>query len=69
MSSGQDPNHDGEQVEIRLRGTPHACSTIAQRLAEVLDVPRTSHPYPDRDGSDRVRIYLHATVPQRRGAP
>jgi hypothetical protein len=69
MSSGQDASQAAEQVEIRLRGTPEACSTTAQRLAEVLDVSHTSRPYPDRDGSDRVRIYLHVIVLQCRGAP
>jgi hypothetical protein len=63
--SDQDPGQPaGEQVEIRLRGTPEICQASVRRLAEILEVTRTSRPYPDRDGFDQVRVYLPAIVPE-----
>lgn len=69
MSSGQALSQaGGEPVEIRLCGTPDGCGVVAGWLAQVLNVTHSSHPYPDRNGFDRVRVYLHAITPDRRGA-
>ncbi len=52
------PNRTTDLVELRVIGTPDAAEQGAARLADLLDLDRTSGPHPSRKSPDLVLYYL-----------
>jgi hypothetical protein len=50
-------------MKVRLHGTHQEVTEATRRLLEALEVVAVSQPYPDRDASVLVRVYLEVRLP------